>query len=486
MGTKKLTVLHANDLHGDFFEETGLSGKRIGGLALLSAYISKVRQEEENVLFVIAGDIMQGNIIDAEYRGISTMAIINYLSPDVICLGNHEFDYGLSHLLFLEKVANFPIVNANLYIKPFSKRLMRPFVTLEKAGLDILITGIITEKVMDSIRTDALISSFVSLEEASNEVGRICNAYKGEDIELTILLTHIGIDSDLELARLLRPEWGVDLIIGGHSHTYLERPLLENGVIIVTAGEGTNQIGRLDLVVDEDTNSVADYQWQLVPIDDTHLRPDEGLKRYIESFQQKVDDKYNTMITRLTKKHTHPRREIETSLGNLFADALEEMTESDIMLVGSGSIRSKELGPAVTLKDIANCFPYNEPLYKSIVSGAQLRSMFGHIMRRENRNGEGECYQVNGRVRAIYDDAEEELISLTFDNREVTDDQRFSVCLQGHHHKNAQAYLGVSPEELGAVRSKMVATGSTEVLEEWLRNHQNCGRSVEGRLVYMG
>jgi len=199
-----------------------------------------------------------------------------------------------------------------------------------------------------------------------------------------------------------------------------------------------------------------------------------------------VDDKYNTMITRLTKKHTHPRREIETSLGNLFADALEEMTESDIMLVGSGSIRSKELGPAVTLKDIATCFPYNDPLYKSIVSGAQLRSMFGHIMRRENRNGEGECYQVNGRVRAIYDDAEEELISLTFDNREVTDDQRFSVCLQGHHHKNAQAYLGVSPEELGAVRSKMVATGSTEVLEEWLRNHQNCGRSVEGRLVYMG
>ena len=164
---------------------------------------------------------------------------------------------------------------------------------------------------------------------------------------------------------------------------------MENGVIIVTAGEGTNQIGRLDLVVDEDTNSVADYQWQLVPIDDTHLRPDEGLKRYIESFQQKVDDKYNTMITRLTKKHTHPRREIETSLGNLFADALEEMTESDIMLVGSGSIRSKELGPAVTLKDIASCFPYNDPLYKSIVSGAQLRSMFGHIMRRENRNGRG-------------------------------------------------------------------------------------------------
>ena len=325
----------------------------------------------------------------------------------------------------------------------------------------------------------------MSLEEAGQEVGRITNAYKSEDIALTVLLTHIGIDSDRELAWLLKPEWGVDLIIGGHSHTFLEKPQMENGVMIVTAGEGTNQIGRLDLMVDEDRNAVVDYQWSLVPIDDSVLRPDEDLLRYIGSFQDKVDDKYNTMITRLTKKHTHPTREEETSLGNLFADALVEMTESDIMLVGSGSIRVKELGPVVTLRDIATCFPYNDPLYKSIVTGAQLRRMFGHFMRLENRNGEGECYQVNGRVRAIYDEAQRALLSLTFDNTEVADEQRFSVCLQAHHYKNAAAYLDISPTELQAVRSKLVATGSTEVLEEWLRNHQNCGRSVEGRLAYL-
>jgi len=102
-------------MHGDFFAElSGKKGGLIGGLALLSGYINKVRKEEENVLYVISGDMVQGSIIDSEYKGISTIEIMNYLAPDVVTLGNHEFDYGLPHLLFLEKMANLPIGKANL------------------------------------------------------------------------------------------------------------------------------------------------------------------------------------------------------------------------------------------------------------------------------------------------------------------------------------------------------------------------------------
>ena len=125
---RKFTILHSNDMHGDFVAEMrGEGGQLVGGLSLLSGYVGKVREEEENVLYVISGDMVQGSVIDSEYKGISTMEIMNYLAPDVVTLGNHEFDYGLPHLLFLEKVANFPIVNANLYIRRTSKRLMRPY-----------------------------------------------------------------------------------------------------------------------------------------------------------------------------------------------------------------------------------------------------------------------------------------------------------------------------------------------------------------------
>jgi 5'-nucleotidase/UDP-sugar diphosphatase len=77
--------------------------KQVGGLSLLSSYITKVRKEEENVLYLIAGDMVQGSLIDSEYKGISTMEIMNYLAPDVAALGNHEFDYGLPHLALLWK-----------------------------------------------------------------------------------------------------------------------------------------------------------------------------------------------------------------------------------------------------------------------------------------------------------------------------------------------------------------------------------------------
>src|SRR4030067_1181653 len=233
MKTKKFTILHSNDMHGDFLAEAAKGkGELIGGLSLLSGYINKVRSEEENVLYVIAGDMLQGSLIDTEYKGISTIEIMNYLAPDVVSLGNHEFDYGFPHLLFLEKIAKFPLVNANLYIKKYNKRLMLPYIILSRAGFDILFTGIITEKVLDSIKQDELIGSFISLEEASQEVGKITNAYKHEDIDLTILLTHIGFQSDIELAKLLKPEWGVDMIIGGHSHTILDQPKKVNNILI--------------------------------------------------------------------------------------------------------------------------------------------------------------------------------------------------------------------------------------------------------------
>ena len=172
---RKFTILHSNDMHGDFLAEAGgdCEGKMVGGLALLSGYVNQVRAQEDNVIFAIAGDMVQGSLIDSEYKGISTIEIMNYLAPDVVTLGNHEFDYGLPHLLFLEKMANFPVVNANLYIRKYSKRLMRPYLILPMAGLHVMFIGIITEKVIDALRSDPQISAFVSLEEAASEVGKI-------------------------------------------------------------------------------------------------------------------------------------------------------------------------------------------------------------------------------------------------------------------------------------------------------------------------
>jgi len=474
-------------MHGDFLAEVqGKEGKLIGGLALLSGYINKVRQEEENVFYVISGDMVQGSLIDSEYKGISTIEIMNYLAPDVVALGNHEFDYGLPHLLFLEKMANFPIVNANLYIRKYNKRLMQPYLILKKAGFDILFTGIITEKVMDSIKQDKLIGSFVTLEDASREVGKILNAYKNDDIDLTVLLTHIGFDSDIQLANLLKSEWGVDIIIGGHSHTIMDQPVKKNNILIAQAGVGSDQIGRFDIIVDDNTNSIIDYSWQLIPINESLAKPDVKLQEYIKSFQDTINRKYNTIVCKFAQKLTHPKREVETSLGNLIADAFADVAESEIVLIGSGSIRIKEMGPLVTLRDLLSCFPFDDVLRRSTINGKNVKKIFSHIMRLENRNSEGECYQVNGNVQATYNDNQHKLISLTVNGKKVSDHELYTICLQGYHANNSEANLNISQKELfEPSNSKLISTSAKEVLEEYLRNHQNIKRNVEGRLVYI-
>ena len=484
---KKFTILHSNDMHGDFLAEAGgEEGHLIGGVSLLSGYINKVRQEEKNVLFVISGDMVQGSLIDKEYRGISTIEIMNYLAPDVVTLGNHELDYGLPHLLFLEKMANFPIVNANLYIKKYNKRLMNPYVILNVDGFDIMFIGIVTQEVLKSLKRDGSISTFISLEEAAREVGKICDAYKNDDIDLTILLTHIGFEEGKKLAAMLNPEWGVDMIIGGHSHTILEQPAKVNDILIAQAGVGTDQIGRFDVVVDDDTNSIVEWQWQLLPVDNNLAQPDPEIEKLIATFQEEVDRKYNRLIGRVARKLTHPKREEETELGNLIADIVAQLDKFDVVLIGSGSIRGTKLGPLVTLSDLKTVYPYDDVLYKVRVTGEHIIKIFAHFMRAENRlPGESCCFQVNKGIQAVYSEVHRKLESLSINEKPVQADAQYTICLEEFHYKNSLLSLGLTTEELTELGTpKVVSTSCQDVLEEYFSHHQNLNSHIEGRLIY--
>lgn len=481
---KKFTLLHSNDMHGDFLAESKSGeGSLIGGLSLLSGYINKVRESEKNALYVISGDMLQGSMIDTEFKGLSTMEIMNYLAPDVVTLGNHELDYGFPHLLFLEKMANFPIVNANLYIKKYGKRLMNPYVILNVDGFDIMFIGIVTDEVLSALKLDTSIGEFVGLEDACAEVGKICNAYKNEDIDLTVLLTHIGIEEDKKLAGMLDPAWGVDMIIGGHSHTLLEQPAEVNNIVISQAAVGTDQIGRFDITVDDDTNSIVEWKWELVPITHEVAEPDVDLQNFINTYKEAVDRKYNRIISRLTRKLTHPKREEETEIGNLFSDIFAKIGDLDVVLIGSGSIRKPELGPIVTLENLKTVFCYDDVLYKVLLTGQQLLKVFNHILRPENRiPGESQCYQVNKSVRVVYNDAAKKVESLSIDGNPVQEDAQYSICVQGYHYKNSVDNLNLQPEELS--NSKVVTTSCQDVLEEYLTNHQHIDSQIEGRIIF--
>ena len=479
---KKLTILHSNDMHGDFVSDQ-VDGKLVGGVSLLSGYLNKARVEDPDTLYIIAGDMFRGSLIDSEYKGISTIEIMNYLAPDVVTLGNHEVDYGMAHLLFLEKCCKFPIVNANLYIKTLGTRIFKSHTILKVKGMNILFIGIITEKIMAAAKRDNLMGTFVNTREAAEEVGKICDNYKTVDVDLTVLITHIGFEEDKELAKMLLPEWGVDIIIGGHSHTRPDKPECINNVLIVQAGTGTDQIGRFDISVNTDTNSVEDYEWELIPICDETCEKDEELEKIILNYKEETDRKNNAIITHFPKQLTHPKRNRETELGNLFADRYRDALGVDLMLLASGSIRSTMLGPVVRIGDLKVVFPYDDCIWGFVCTGTQLKKIMAHLMRDDMFIGKTEFFQVSSGFKIIYDYATHSFIEISLNGEPIQDEKLYRLGIQAYHFLSSEKFINLSEEEMAKnEKPAILVSSSFSVIEEYLSTHQNNLRAVEGRI----
>ena len=481
---KKLTLLHSNDMHGDFLAEE-VDEQLIGGVSMLSGYVSKVREEEKNSIYCIAGDMFRGSVIDSEFRGISTIEIMNMLSPDVVTIGNHEIDYGISHLLFLEKCAKFPIINANLHITTNNARLFKSHHIIEIDGMKILFIGVLTDTVVSMARKEAFIGGLVDVCDAVAEVERICNAYNSLDIDCTVLLTHIGFEEDKILASQLDPSLGVDIIIGGHSHTLLEKPEIVNGILIAQAGIGTDQIGRFDLEIDTDTNSISGYSWSSIPITDEHCPRDMALEDILNRYKKEVDKKYNRVVTRFKRRLTHPSWYQETEIGGLLADILQESLRLDMMLVGSGSIRVKEMGPIVLFSDLTECLPYDDSAIALWVSGAQLEKMILYMLRDEVWDGAHcEFFQFSRGIRIVYDRETHRLKEFSLNGDRIEASKIYKIGLQHYFYLNILDFFSISHEEIEVnAKPRQIASSCREILDEYLSHRQNSDHQISGRLI---
>ncbi|MFA7673576.1 MAG: 5'-nucleotidase C-terminal domain-containing protein [Clostridia bacterium] len=482
---KKLTLLHSNDMHGDFMAEN-IDKKLIGGVSMLSGYVDQVRQQEKNTIYAIAGDMFRGSVIDSEYKGISTIEIMNLISPDIVTIGNHEADYGIAHLLFIEKCAKFPIINANLYIKTNHARLFKPYHIIDIDGMKILFIGILTEEIIAQTKQDSLIGSIIDVYEAAEEVGHICNSYNNVDIDMTVLLTHIGFEEDKKLATLLDPDWGVDMIIGGHTHTLLDQPVQVNNILIVQVGTGTDQIGRFDIEIDTDNNCIDSWKWRAVPIDSSNCPVDHDLENLILSFKKETDKKYTRIITRFARKLTHPARNMETELGDLCADILKDCLGLDIMMFASGSIRSKALGPIVRYQDFTECFPYDDAIHRLKVTGKQLRLMIGTIFSRDFMTGHTEFYQFSHGLHVKYSLSGKTVTEITFENEPLDEKRIYSIGLQNYHFNSIDDFMGISKRDAEAnAPIKTVSTSCCDVLMEAFTVNSRLDRKVENRIQFI-
>lgn len=470
MNKKELTILHSNDLHADFLQKQEESEKK-GGFSRLSGYIEETKKHHPNTLYMIAGDMLQGSMIDSEFFGTTTIQMVNMLKPDVACVGNHEADYGVSHLTFMLPYFQFPVICSNLYLKGLGKRLLKPYELMDVDGIKILVIGVVTKEFLQRAGKDYDLGHYVEYHNPAEEIEKVIFEV-GEETDLTIILSHLGNEEDHKLAAELDPELGVDIIIGGHTHTFLKDSQIVNDIIIVQAGTGSSQIGRFDLKLDLDRigDPITSYSWYLADINETTTHnKNAGLEKKIQKFNRKVTKKYSRKLATLPEEATHPDRQKSTTVGNLFCDLmLQRFPELDIVFMGSGGMRQKTLGPDITKMNLKEMYTYKEALYMVSLTGAEIKTAAKTFLQiASNRPDHMEYYQLSKGCKFVFqknasakpeDENQGELIVAMLNDQPIDDQKLYNVGMETFHYKNALKYMNLDMEKITEARPILTLT----------------------------
>lgn len=254
---KQIVIVSTNDTHSRIepMPKTDKDYADLGGVVRRAEYIDKVRAENKNVLLVDAGDFVQGTPYFNLFKGRVEAEAMNLLKYDVATLGNHEFDYGLDTLKRIVQEMNFPIVNCNYdFSNTVLKGMIKPYVIIKKDGIKIGVLGVGVDPkgLVQSENYTGMI--FNPIVESANKYAKILK--ETEKCDLIICLSHIGYDftgaaNDIDMAQQSR---NIDIIIGGHSHSYLEKPDMRKNldgkdVLIFQTGKNGSYINRVDVTL---------------------------------------------------------------------------------------------------------------------------------------------------------------------------------------------------------------------------------------------
>lgn len=384
----KLTVMHTNDTHA-----------HLADVARRATLVNQVRSEARNTLLVDAGDVFSGDLYFTKWFGLADLAFMNYMGYDAMTFGNHEFDQGTKTLAEFVAKAKFPLVSSNIdfskdaHIAPLLKDPavinkgqttenagVYPYVILEVDGRKIGVFGLTTE---DTAETSSP-GKDVTFRNAAEAARETVEAIGKEGPNIIIGLSHLGYAKDKGLAEAVE---GIDLIVGGHTHTKLETPEVvtdsryHTPTVIVQANEWGKYLGRVDLAFDK--NGVAqtgpELGGRLIPVDGS-VEEDAQAKEMLAPYDAELKELMGRIIGKAAVLLDGKRENVrsrETNLGNLIADGMlakaKELKNADVAIMNGGGIRASIDAGDITMGELRTVMPFGNTLFVMDVTGKQLK-----------------------------------------------------------------------------------------------------------------
>ncbi|MBP7634486.1 bifunctional metallophosphatase/5'-nucleotidase [Candidatus Ozemobacteraceae bacterium] len=388
---KTVTILYTNDHHSHLLPaDMPEFGKQVGGIARRHELIRSIRASETCVLLLDGGDIFQGTPFYSYFKGKTDLEAFSLCGYDATTLGNHEFDDGLANLLDQYRYASFPLLCANVVNASSGAPIFPPYRIIERDGLSIGVAGVIGNAAWDviSVTNRAGMRLIEPVSAVASLVAEI-----GPRTDLFVLLSHSGYEHDVALASQVA---GIDVIVGGHTNTYLETPTVvrsEPTVVPSSTGSGTGTIvvqafkwgvflGRLDLRLAGD-GTITNAEGRLIPVTASVAVPlDSPVHRLVESYDEMIRARTSQVVGRSDGEFLYPekRKHLDTlPLGSLVAQSLVEFTGADMAIINSGCIREILPRGPITLGQVYSMLPFDNTIVTLTMDGRSLVAMFDYL-----------------------------------------------------------------------------------------------------------
>lgn len=402
----QLVILHTNDHHGTILPTGGAAG-----LAERASFIKEVRAQEGNVLLLDAGDINTGTALSNMFKAEIDIEAYNRIGYDALALGNHEFDNDLTTLEAQMAKASFPWISANIH-RANGSLLAPAYIVKNYEGFRVGVFGLTTRRTLQIASPDKSLVFLDEIETAKTMVETLRNR---EKCDIVIALVHLGLAAESEghtsSRDLSQAVDGIDLVIDGHSHSFLEEPLMAGGTPIVSASEWGKYVGHGKMEIVD--GRIVDFTWKPVQInskDSTTFAPDPEITAMIAPYKEKADAVLKEVVAHtqdLFEFGDRLSRKKEIALGNMVNDAtiwyVEEVMKQkvDFSFTNGGNIRTELPKGPITREQISTVLPFDNWIYLTTMKGDQVIRLFQFIA--TIPQGAGGWAQVSSGVRYTID-----------------------------------------------------------------------------------
>lgn len=506
----ELSIMHFNDTHAHLDN----AAKRVTA-------VNEVRAAKPNSLLLDAGDVFSGTLYFNEFKGLADLEFMNLMKVDAMTFGNHEFDLGSApegHKALADfiKAANFPFVSSNvdfskddLFTGLFNTKIA------EKAEKSNIYSGIVKvvngEKIgifgLTTAETKDISSpGSITFSNYIDDAKKMVAEFEKMGVNKIVAITHIGyddnptVDNDIELAKAVE---GIDVIVGGHSHTQLDKPVLisknAQPTIIVQAYQYADFLGTLDVTFDK-AGAIVGHAGKLIKVADKVADPaaTEILKKYSDRIAEISDEETGAIaINALENPRSNPNsnnsvRSNETPLGNLITDGMlskAKVYNKNVVMAfqNGGGIRSSINQGPITVGEVITVLPFGNTLATMDLTGAEIKEAF-EISFKEHPRENGGFLHVSG-AKVKYDSSKpvgQRVVSIAYDAdgtyTEIKEDITYTIATNAFTAKGGDGYT-VLAKAYADGRVTDLGLSDWENFREHLVSLGDVNPKIDGRII---